>query len=46
MINKKKLTLLSFGKWGNTGGGDLILGINPAGHCFVLRDLIPNNFFK
>ena len=24
----------------------IILGENPAGHCFVLRDLIPINFFK
>ena len=24
----------------------IILGDNPAGHCFVSRDLVPMNFFK
>ena len=24
----------------------IILGDNPAGHCFVLRDLVPLSFFK
>ena len=27
------------------GGSSIILGDNPAEHCFVLRDFIPNNFF-
>ena len=35
MINQNRLILL----------GE-ILGENPAGHCFVLKDLIPINFFK
>ena len=25
---------------------EIILGDNPAGHCFVLRDLFPMSFFK
>ena len=33
-----------FGKMGNRGG--IIQGDNSAGHCFVLRNLIPMNFFK
>ena len=33
-----------FGKMGNTGG--INQGGNSAGHGFVLRDLIPMNFFK
>ena len=32
-----------FGKIWNTGG--IIQGDSYAGHCFVLRDLIPMNFF-
>ena len=32
-----------FGKMGKTGG--IIQGDNSAGHCLVLRDLIPMNFF-
>ena len=24
----------------------MILGYNPAGHSFVLTDLVPNRFFK
>ena len=24
----------------------IILGDNPAGHCFVLRVLVPSSFFK
>ena len=32
------------GKMGDTGG--IIQGDNSAGHCFVIRDLIPMNFFK
>ena len=46
MINRNRLILLSFGKREDTGGEGIILGENPAGHCFVLRDLIPINFFK
>ena len=50
MINQNHLILLSFGKWGytlgDTGGEGIILGESPAGHCFVLRDLIPIKFFK
>ena len=34
----------SFGKMGDTGV--IIQGDNSAGHCFVIRDLIPMNFFK
>ena len=26
--------------------GGIILGDNPAGHCFALRDLFPISFFK
>ena len=33
-----------FGKMGDRGG--IIQGDNSAGHCFVLMDLIPMNFFK
>ena len=33
-----------FGKKEDTGG--TILGDNPAGHCFVLRDLVPTSLFK
>ena len=33
-----------FGKNGNTGC--IFLGDNPAGHCFVLRDLVPTSFLK
>ena len=50
MINKNNqnhLILLSFGKRGNTGGGGgIILGRNPVGHCFVLKVLIPMKFFN
>ena len=31
---------------GDTGGWGIILGDDPAGHFFVLRDLITMNFFK
>ena len=41
MINQNHLTLLSFSKMGDTGGGD-----NLAGYYFALRDLIPINFLK
>ena len=34
----------NFGKMQNTGG--IIQGDNSAGHCFVLRGLIPLKFFK
>ena len=33
-----------FGKMGDTGG--IIQADDSAEHCFVLRDLIPMNFFK
>ena len=36
-------------KWGRGGGGwtgGMIQGDNSAGHCFVLRDLIPMKSFK
>ena len=46
MINQNHLILLSFGKREDTGGKGIIPGENPDGHCFVLRDLIPINFFK
>ena len=46
MINQNRLILLSFGKRGHLGEESIILGDNPAGHCFVLRDLIPMKFFK
>ena len=46
MISSNHLILLSFGKRGDTRGEDIILGDNPDGHCFLLRHLIPMNFFK
>ena len=46
MINQNHLILLSFGKMGDTGGEGTIQGDNHAGHCFLLRDLIPMKFFK
>ena len=46
MINKNHLIWVFFGKSGDTGGEGIILGDNPAGECFVLRDLIPSNYFK
>ena len=46
MINQDHLILLSFGKRGDTGGECIILGDNPVGQCFLLRDLIPRNLFK
>ena len=33
-----------FGKKGDTWS--MNLGDNPAGHCFVLRNLVPTSFFK
>ena len=33
-----------FGKKGDTWG--IILGENPTGHCFALRDLGPTSFFE
>ena len=30
----------------DTGKEGIILGKNPAGHCFVLKDLTPIRFFK
>ena len=46
LINQNHLILLSFGKTEDTRGEGLILGESPAGHCFVLRDLISINFLK
>ena len=46
MINQNHLILLSLNKSGNAGGEGVFLGDNRAGHCFVLRDLVPINFFK
>ena len=34
MINQNHLSLLSFGKRWHTGGEGIIIGDNPAGHCF------------
>ena len=34
MINQNQLSLLSFGKWWDTGGGGIIIGDNPAVHSF------------
>ena len=44
--NQNHLSLLSFGNSWDTGGKGIIIGDNPAGHCFLLKDLIPMNFFK
>ena len=46
MINQNHSTLLPFGKQGDTGREGIILEDNPAGNCFLLRDLIPMNFFN
>ena len=46
MINQNQLNLLCFGKRWDTEGEGIIIGDNPAGHCFLLRYLIPMNFFK
>ena len=51
MIYQDHLILLSFAQRGGGGGGDtggegIILGDSPAGHCFLLRNLIAMNFFK
>ena len=35
-----------FGKRKDAGEEGIILGENHAGHCFVLRELIPSNIFK
>ena len=45
VINQNHLILLSFGSTGDIDEG-IILGDNPAGHCFLLTDLIPMNFIK
>ena len=45
-IIRNHLILLSFGKREDTEGEGIILGENHAGHCFVLSDIIPVNFFK
>ena len=46
MINQNHLSLLPFVKRWDTEREGIIIGDNPAGHCFVLRDLIPMDFFK
>ena len=46
MINQNHLILLSFAKRRDTEGEGIILVDNPAGHCFVLSNLIPINFTK
>ena len=46
MINQNQLSLLSLCKNWDTGEEGIIIGDNPAGHCFLLRYLIPMNFFK
>ena len=46
MINQNQLSLSSFGKMWHTGGEGIIISDNPAGHCFLLRNLIQMNFFK
>ena len=46
MINQNQLSLLSFCKRWNTGREGIIIGDNSTGHCFLLRYLIPMNFFK
>ena len=43
-VSKEGSFLAIFGKKENTGG--IILGDNPAGHSFVLKDLVPTNFSK
>ena len=46
MINQNQLILQSLDKSGDTGGEGIFLGDNRARHCFVLKDLVPVNFFK
>ena len=46
MINQNQLRLLHFGKRRDTGGEGITIGDNPAGHCFLLRCLIPVNFYQ
>ena len=46
MINQNQLSLLPFGKRWDTGGEGIIIGDNPAEHYFLLRYVIPMNFFK
>ena len=41
MINQNHLSLLCFDRRWDTGGEGIIIGDNPAGHCFLLRYLIP-----
>ena len=40
------LSLLSFGKRRDAGGEGTIIGDNSAGHCFLLKYLIPMSFSK
>ena len=49
MANQNYLSLLPFGKRWDTGEESIIsiiIGDNPAGHCFLLMDLMLMNFFK
>ena len=46
MINQNHIILLSFGKGRDIRDEGIIVGNNPAGHCFVLKDLIPMNLFN
>ena len=46
MINRNYLILLSLVREEIQAEEGIIVGDNPAGHCFVLRDLIPMNFSK
>ena len=41
MINQNHLSLLCFDRRWDTRGEGIIIGDNPAGHCFLLRYLIP-----
>ena len=45
MINQNELSLLSFGKRWDTGEEGVIIEDDPAGYSFLLRYLIPMNFF-
>ena len=43
MINQNQLSLLSFGNRWDKGGEGIIIGDNPAGHCFLLRYIFNSN---
>ena len=38
MITQNRLILMSFGKNWDIGGEGIIIGDNPAGHCFLLKN--------